>query len=138
MMKKVLFLLLISATVFSACRVTWSPAKSPSMIANVLDVQNSTSNLYSTMIAATDKSYTTYAADYQSIDNKIDSIVVVNSSREHGANVYKQSLLLQKYFKKYEADHQAKGSLTTGELRVYKSYLQSFIKPVLVSELSLK
>lgn len=136
-MKKLFFLLFLSATFFS-CKVTWVPAKSGSMIANVLDIQTSTTSLYDAMIASNDKSYATYQSDYISLGNKIDSVVEVNKVRSHGTNIYNQSLLLQKYFTKYSSDHQVRGTLSNGELRVYRDYLKSFIKPILVSELSLK
>lgn len=136
-MKK-LFLSLFIGAIFFSCKVTFVPTKSASMIANVLDIQNSTTSLYDAVIASNDKSYVSYQNDYGSIGSKIDSIVEVNKIRPHGGNIYAQSVLLQKYFKKYSADHKTRGALTNGELRVYRDYLKSFIKPILVSELSLK
>lgn len=128
--------MILSATIFS-CKVTWVPGKSPTMIANVIDVQNSVESLYDGIVLG-DKGFIAHAADYATIDNKIDSIVQVNKSRDYGRNILTQSLILQKNFKKYEAEHEGKGSITAGEARVYKSYLKSLIKPILVSELSLK
>lgn len=136
-MKKLLFLLTISTFLFS-CRVTWVPAKSPSMIVDLLDVQSSTDNLYDAIIASPDKSYTRFEASYTAIETKIDSIVAVNEKRDHAKNIYSQTLLLERYFNKYQALHKTRASIPNEEFRVYKEYLKSFIKPILVSELSLK
>lgn len=136
-MKKLVFLALV-VFAFTSCRVMWVPAKSPNMIASVIEVQNSTANLYANMLHNTDKYYTTYAPDYQSIETKIDSLVSINKERPHARNIYNQCLFLQKYFKKYEAEHKEWNTLTDSQIRVYRAYIQSFIKPILVSELALK
>lgn len=136
-MKKILFLLIISATVFS-CRVTFAPAKDASMIVNVMDIQDKTNTLYDGIIASTDKSFDTYANEYTSLDRKIDSVVAMNKDRKNAGNIHKQASLLQTHFKRYAADHKNKGTLRDSEARVYRDYLQSFIKPILVSEFSLK
>ncbi|HEY9340756.1 MAG TPA: hypothetical protein VIQ23_04195 [Hanamia sp.] len=136
-MKKLLFLLTISTVLFS-CKVTWVPAKSAPQIVNVLDIQTSTTSLYDAIIASSDRRYVTYQSDYATIGRKIDTLVSVNLVRPHGANILQQSLLLQTYFYKYEGDHKARGILSVGDLRVYRDYLKSFIKPILISELSLK
>lgn len=137
MLKKAFLLLFLSAT-FLSCRVTFVPQKSPTMIVDVMDVQTSTNSLYDKMITATDKTYPLYETEYSAIDQKIDSILQRDKQRNHGKNIVSQVSILQKYFRKYEADHKARGALTSGEFKVYKEYLKSFIKPVLVSELSLK
>ena len=130
-------MLIISVTVFS-CRVTLAPARDASLIVNVLDIQNSTNTLYSSIISSQNKSFSFYESDYLAIDSKIDSLVSVNKDRKYAQNIYKQAVILQTYFDKYTADHKNRGTLKTSEARVYKDYLQSFIKTILVSELSLK
>jgi hypothetical protein len=135
-MKKLLFLLLVSAA-FTSCKVSFVPTKSPSAIANVLDIQNSTDGLYDGIING-DKGYAAHAPEYTLIGSKIDSVVAFNQTRIKGANIYRQSVLLQSAFKKYTSEHSAKSVISAGEARVYKAYIKSFIKPILVSELSLK
>lgn len=135
-MKKLLFLLLITAA-FTSCKVSFVPTKSPSMIANVIDLQNSTDGLYDGIING-DKGYEAHAPEYALIGSKIDSVVAYNQTRPKGANIYRQSILLKSAFQKYASEHKGKSVISVGEARVYKAYIKSFIKPILVSELSLK
>lgn len=135
-MKKILFLLLLSATIFS-CRVTLNPKSSPASIANVIDLQNSSNGLFDGVING-DKTFATHAPDYVSLQSKIDSMVAYNSIRPKAPTIYRQSILVQQAFNNLLSEHQRKGKLSTDEARSDKSVMKSYLKPLLVSELSLK
>lgn len=136
-MKKLLLLFAISTFLFS-CRVTFAPQKSPEQIASVIEVQTATQNLYESMIISEDRTFDKFNPEYNSVGAKIDSIVAFNRDRSKGGNILEQSKLLQKYFNKYKMEHVKMKVLDPGQIRVYRDYLQSFIKPLLVSELDLK
>lgn len=135
-MKKLSFLLLLSATLFS-CKVTWVPTKSASMIANVIDIQNSAQSLFDGIVLG-DKGYVGHVAEYAAIQVKIDSLVSINQERDHASNILRQCVILQNKFRAYAKEHESAGDITAGEAKVYKAYIKSLIKPILVSELSLK
>lgn len=136
-MKKLFLLLFLSTTIFS-CRVTWVPAKSPSMIVNLIDIQTSIEGLYDNIVTSPDKSFSLFSQRYDVIDSKIDSIISENKQRDYAQNILTQTLLLQKYFRKYREAHHTRADITNDEFQLYKDYLKAFIKPILVSELSLK
>lgn len=135
MLKKILLLTLLTVTLFS-CRVAFVPAKSAVILADLQDVSASSLSLYDRMLVSPDKSYATYAADYDYIGNKIDSISNADKTRNRSGMIVQQDARLQTIFNKYRQYHIDRSVLTNPEIRVFKEYLKSFIRPRLVSELS--
>lgn len=135
-MKKLSLLLILAVTLFS-CKVTWIATKSPTMIATVIDIQNNVQSLFDG-IALGDKGYEAHAIEYAAIRDKINTIVRANEERSHAANILRQSVLLQRKFIAYGKEHEAAGTITAGDAKTYKIYIESLITPLLKSELSLK
>lgn len=104
----------------------------------VQEVANLTDVLYSRMITSSDKSYSTYAADYKTIETEVDSLIAANVTRPKAGLILSQAQTFQTLFLRYEADHKARGTLNNGELASYRIYLRSAVRPWLVSENSLK
>ena len=131
------FIMLLITVALYSCK-TIAPQRSPEQIAALTEIQASVNSMYDAMSVSPDRSYSTFEPNYTNIGQKVQSVVEVNKTREQASNILKQSEILQQYFEKYRSEHQQAGSITPSQIRVYRSYLQSFIKPVLVSELSLK
>jgi len=136
-MKKLLLFILLSATLFS-CMIHLVPAKSPIALVSTQNIQKDIGSLYDRIMVSSDKTWNTYALDYTAIDVEIDSLISYDKTRSNVSNIVHQVILLQSAFTEYEGEHKAKGRIATSEAKVYKSYLNSFIKPILISENSLK
>lgn len=138
---KKLFLLLFMSTALSmsmdSCTVTFVPGYDAGVIQQVTDGAQMTDALYLKMIASPNRDYTKFAADYAAVAAEINSIVLKEEVRPKGKQILQIAQILQEHFLKYEADHRARGRLTSGELQVYNDYLKAFWKPLLVAEMSL-
>lgn len=137
-MKKIFYIVTLLTLCFTSCRVSLVPAKSPATVVTIIDIGNNVEDLYDDIITGTDKSYSLYDNQYQAIAVKIDSVLARDQRREHAGNIVAQDKIIKRYFARYREDHKSKNVLNNGELKVYKSYMRSFLKPRLVSETSLK
>lgn len=140
-MKKLFFFLMIASSLtasLQSCRVTFIAGKDPQALVATQSIQSSFTSLYDRIIVAPDKSYAAYQTDYSDIRTQIDSLKAYDQRRAKAANITHQVAILQDQFNLYEKEHRDKGKITAGEARVYKTYLNSFTKPILISENSLK
>lgn len=142
MLMKKMFLYLMAATIFTAslqsCRVTFIAGKDPQALVATENIQSAFTSLYDRIIVAPDKTYSAYQNDYADIRVQIDSLKAYDQRRPKAANITHQVAIFQEQFNLYEKEHRDKGKITAGEARVYKVYLNSFIKPIQISENSLK
>jgi CRISPR/Cas system CMR subunit Cmr4 (Cas7 group RAMP superfamily) len=122
----------------SSCKALALPSKNATLLADVEEIDNAVNSLYDRVIVSNDKRFATYESDYSDIDLKIAYIVDVNKTRNKAGNILKQAELLQKNFAIAEDDHRSRSVLSNKELKTHKDYIHAFIKPILVSELSLK
>lgn len=137
MFKKLCFLWLITALIIS-CTVKLLPPANANLVADITKLQDDVQSFYDGMAAATDKSYNTYQPGYQQIDGEIQAIVSTEQARPHAAGNIKSAKNIQSIFSQYEADHKARGSLPGRTIITYKDYMYGVIKPLLVTELSIK
>lgn len=137
-MKKLLFLLAITAFLFSSCRVLLVPPKDQTQIDRVERVQADVADLYNTAMSSEDKTFETYADKYALIEDQINTIVEFNKIRPKGGNIWQQSRLLQNIFLGYKVIHQQSKALNNFQLAIFHEYLDALIEPILASERSLK
>jgi hypothetical protein len=134
---KIPFLLsLIMALSIVSCKVAFVPKSSAEAIANVHQLQTDVASLYDGYISASDKSFD--ESRYADVGSEIDNLVLLENTRDKAKNIIRQAVLIQNTFAQYRGEHKAKGVVNDHQFRIYKKYLQSLIKPLEVSELSLK
>lgn len=127
---------LLSLVIFYGCRVAFVPKSSAEAIATVTQIQTDLSSLYEGYLYADDKTFD--SAKYETPKAEIDKLVALEAARDHSRHLLRQAVLIQTYFSKYMNAHRDKGKLNDHELRIYQAYMKSLVKPILVSELSLK
>jgi hypothetical protein len=132
------FALLSISMLASSCKVTFVPAANIEMKTDVNTGAQKTDALYLKMIGSTDKTFASYSNDYAEVEASINSIVLRDSVRTKGGNIFKSAQILRDHFKTYSTDHLLRGKLTTGELSAYMNYLRAFWRPLQVQENSLK
>jgi len=128
-MKKLLFLLTLSAVLFS-CAVTWVPTKSDTALNLVSKIQQEANNAFYT-IDYNDAAYSIVNAD-------IDSLISFDKSRIKSGDILKQDSRIQVMFKNFQYEHKTKGSIAPSEQNTYKAYFKSVIDPRIISEKSFK
>lgn len=134
---KIPFLLsIVMLLTFTGCKVAFVPASSAQAIANVHQLQMDISSLYDGYIAADDKSYDD--TKYADVTSDIDNLVAFQNTRSKSKNFLRQAVLVQNAFNEYKGEHKADGASNDQKLKVYKKYLLDQVKPLEVSELSLK
>lgn len=119
-----------------SCKVAFVPKSSAEAIANVHQLQTDVASLYDGYISSTDKSFD--ESKYADVGSEIDNLVLLENTRDKAKNIIRQAVLIQNTFAQYKGEHKAKGVVNDHQFRIYKKYLQSLIKPLEVSELSLK
>lgn len=140
MFKKLSFvsLMLFLSIALSQCKVLFVPPSSPDVTASVVQLSENVNSFYDGMITGNDKTFDGNEQGYVTIGNAIDAIAAKDAVRPHAGNIQQQVAILRTTFDKYKGDHRIKVQLDAPQLKVYKAYMQAFIKPILVSELSLK
>lgn len=135
-MKQLLLSLLFITAI--SCKVSFVPAASAEIKAQVENTAKMTDALYLGIEAAPDKSYAGHAIKYAEINAEINSLVLKNTYRLKAVNFQNMIGTVKEMFLKYEGEHKAKGSITAGEAKVYNSYMAGFWQPLLESENLLK
>ena len=135
---KSIFLSLSILFLFSCNIIRVTAYKSPAMIVEVTDGKNATHELFVKIQNSRDKSYSAFAHDYTYIENKIDSIISVNRTRQHAKKILLQCTLLKDNFSQMGAYHKRVNVITNTAASVNDKYAAAFWKPILISELSLK
>ena len=133
-MKKLLFFLLI-AVAFTSCTIV--PFRNTNQLTKVESVDNSINTLF-TSISEGANTYTENEHEYNFLSNEIDSLVSINSTRSKAKILLGQTIELQREFAEAKNYHKEKGILPASEARIYRSFFKSLIRPILVSEKSLK
>lgn len=128
-MKK-LFLLILTASVFTSCTVKLVPAKSTEAITLLNQIQNDANIAFSSL--------TFNSAQYLQVDNEIANLITLDKGRDHSGTIVKQDLRIQSSFTEYENEHSKKVTIAKSESNVYTAYFKSFVDPRINSELSLK
>ena len=136
------FLLAFIALSFTQCKIlqpnSIAPSYSAAIIQDVTDLGKQIDILYITMEQSSDKSYETYLPDYLNSEVLINSIILRDQIRPKSAIIVKQAELFRNLFIKYKGEHKVLKTLNNSQIRIYKRYLQDQLKPLMVSELSLK
>ncbi len=125
-----------SCSVFKAASV--APTFNAAIVQDVTDLGKIVDQMYLNMEHSEDKTYETYSPDYNSAETLINSIIIRNGIRENNKAVLQQAKLYQEMLVKVRGEHAAKNKLNNSEIRIYKSYLAAQLKPLFVSEMSLK
>lgn len=132
-MKKLLFLLTLSAVLFS-CNILKVPSYSPEAVQMVLTGSNATDLFYTNVIASTDKSYEAHQQDYAIINSQINDILVLDSSRKNSTTILINANDLKNRFAVYEAEHKEAGTLNDRELKAHKSGMHALWSSLYNSE----
>lgn len=119
-----------------SCKVAFVPASSAQAIANVHQLQMDIASLYDGYIAADSKAYD--ESKYADVTTDIDNLVAFENTRDKAKNIIRQAVLVQNSFNEYKEEHKSKGTVPAIKFKVYKKYLLDQLKPLEVSELSLK
>lgn len=138
MTKKLFLSLLISISLFASSCVSFVPLFNAAIVNDVTQLGQKVDAMYITMEQSSNKSYSNYIAEYANSESLINSIIVRNETRPKAGIIVKQSVIYRDLFLKYQGEHKAKVTLSNAEIRIYNQYLKDALKPLLVSEMSLK
>lgn len=131
-------LLLLLPLIYFSCNVHFVPAKSKFAVDATTQIQTDVDKMYNIIAGSPDKTYLTYSLQYLTIEGEIDSLISYDRTRANVANIVHQLVILRSAVVEYENEHKAANTMTPSEARVYKSYLDSYLHTILVSENSLK
>lgn len=131
-------LLFFAVVAFTSCKVSLVPSRSPEAIAAVQQASASTDNLYNDIIGSSDKTYSTYADNYQVVNQQIEQILVLDSARNKAKVILIIANDIQKRFAKYEAEHKDAGSINNSEAQTYKDYMHALFSSLLNAESNFK
>lgn len=129
--------LLLISLIFASCAITLLPSYDAAIVQDVLSAKQSSDALYIKIKNSSNKSFTTYAADYAQVDAAITAIIVKQAMRPQGKSFVTLVTNVQKLFQQYEGEHKAKGSATNEQLTIYNKYLNDAWNIVINSENSL-
>lgn len=135
---KYLLVSLLIATSLIGCKVSFVPAASAEIKAQVENTAKMTDALYLGIEAASDKSYAGHAIKYAEINAEINSLVLKNTYRLKAVNFQNMINTVQVQFLQYESNHKTKGVLSAGEAKAYKNDMAGFWLPLIKSENLLK
>ncbi len=131
------FPVLLVALVVS-CKVQFVPSADAAIKAAVIASAQHTDALYLQMINAEDKEFSTYAAEYATVESEINTIALQDGIRKGGSIVSQQVDLLRKNFIDYREKHKARGSLNAGQLQTYRGLLAGLWLPIIKVESNYK
>lgn len=132
MFKKICFLWLITAIIFTSCTPKLLPPANAALVTDLTVLINDVQSLYDNA----DPSFSQAAYDH--IDAEIAAIVATESIRPHSAGLQASAKRIQDMFTKFENEHKAKGTLTVYVRAAHKDDMFGIIRPLLISEMSIK
>lgn len=122
--------------VFS-CVVT-APAYDPVVVSEVGSASNMTNDLYDKIINSSDKSYSTYANDYETVALAINHILILDSARERNKIILKIANDIKNRFATYRAEHEQAGTRNNTQLETYKNGMHALWSALYNSEVNYK
>lgn len=133
---KVVFVLLLSLTVLSGCKVQLVPVYSAELENQITEGAKMTDMLYMEMMdAPADKrSYDFYAEKYRAIEAEINSILLKNETRAKAEDMVASVKQLRDGFVNARNEHKTKTSLSNPELTILRETFKAYWKPVLIQE----
>jgi hypothetical protein len=136
---KQLKIFLLAALIFTvSCKVSLVPARSQDAITQVEQASTASDNLYDGIIASSDKSYNTYASNYDAVDQQITQILVLDSSRKNSKVLLIIANDLAKRFQTYQSEHKDAGSINGSQARTYKDYIHALFESLHNAEINFK
>ncbi len=139
---KILFLCIalitaVPTVTMTGCRVALVPAKNAAILIDVQELLASTNSLYDRIIISNDKRFATYEGDYKDLVGQVDLLIQKDNGRKKSGTFISQDRKIKAQLEEYQKFHSDKGILQNAEAKVFKAYIKSFIRPRLISELSL-
>lgn len=128
---------MIAPATMSSCNIKIVPAKNAAILVEVQEIADDASSLYDRIIVSNDKRFVTYASDYQALVDKVKLLTDKDKTRNKAGTLVSQDAKIQSQLEEYRKAHSDKGAITNAEAKVFKAYLKSFIRPRIVTELSL-
>lgn len=137
-MKVIKTLLIATAIFLASCNPKLVPVSDPAIAAEVLQADQSTTILYNTIIASSDKSFSVYEARYSQIQDILTDIAAKDAVRPQGKFVLKLVNGAKERFTRYESDHQLVGRLNDSQLTIRRKEMEAIFATIENSENNFK
>jgi len=124
---------LILCTVLS-CKVQFVPSVDAVIKQEVIQAAQETDALYLQIINSNNKTFSTYAAQYATIESEINAITAQDAARLHGGVITTQMNLLHGVFTRCMTEHKTNNTLNNGQAEVLRNSMAGAWKPVIDAE----
>lgn len=133
MFKKICFLwLIIALTTVSSCNPHLLPPANAALVTDLNILMHDIQSLYDNP----DPSFSQPAHDR--VDAEISAIVATESTRPHSAGFQASAKRIRDMFTKFETEYKTKGTLTRYVRDSHRDDMYGIIRPLLISEMTIK
>jgi len=137
--KIILSAFILSAIIFSSCRIVLVSSYDGKIAEQIETVSKSIDKLYLTMLETTTEAdggrvFSKFAEQYVAIDVELHSLLNKNKAREKNEETVKICEKVIVMFDKYKNEHKRENTISDADIRLNMEYLRGVLFPLMVSE----